>query len=285
MSLDHLPPRELEQLSAYIDGELNQREAQKLEARLAREPGLHRALDELQIVARSMRALPQAKLPRSFTLSPEMVGVPHKRGSYPLLRLATALAAFVFVVVVGVDLFSWTLTGALPSRSADQVAMEAPALAEDEMLGAAKMEAEETDSIIEVEPAEMAEELEQPAEEPEGEAFAMAAEAELAEEEIAMEEGIVDEQERAVEPQAAAPEMPAPGQEGALPTLSAAEAPEADTMVNQLEQEEAPAPELFAQPETRRGLSTFWIRGIEIGLAALTLILGALTVWARKSPK
>jgi anti-sigma factor RsiW len=285
MSLDHLPKRELEQLSAYIDGELSPREAQKLQARLEREPGLQRALDELQLVVQSMRGLPQARLPRSFTLSPDMVGVTRKRGGYPLLRLATALAAFAFVAVVGVDLVSRTFTGALPSRSAEQVAMEAPALAEDEMLGAAKMEAVETDAVMGAAPAEMTGEVALPEEEAEGEAFAMAAEAEPAKEEAAIEEGMVDEQERAVEPQLAAPEVPAPGQEEALPTISAEEAPEADTMVNQLELEEAPTPEFFAQPEASRGLSIFWIRGIEMGLAALTLLLGALTLWARKSPK
>jgi hypothetical protein len=285
MSLDHLPPRELERLSAYIDGELNPREAQKLEARLEREPRLQRALDELKIVARSMRALPQAKLPRSFTLSPEMIGVPRQRGSYPMLRLATALAAFAFVAVVGVDLFSGTLTGALPSRSADQVAMEAPALAEEEMLGAAKMESAETDAELEAAPAEIPVEVEEPSEPAEGEALAMTGELEAPQEEAPVGEEAVAEEQRAVEPRAAAPELLQPLADETLPAFSATEAPGAGIMTNQLEQEEAPAPELFAPPETRREPSTFWIRGIEISLAILTLILGTLTVLARKSPK
>jgi hypothetical protein len=108
-NLDHLSPRDLERLSAYLDGELSRKEADNLDARLRREPDLRQALEELRSTATLLRALPEVPPPRDFALTAEMVGVSQRR-PYPVLRLATALASLAFVALVGLD----AITSALP---------------------------------------------------------------------------------------------------------------------------------------------------------------------------
>ncbi|HHH82746.1 MAG TPA: hypothetical protein ENL35_07135, partial [Chloroflexi bacterium] len=57
--IGRLPPRDLEALSVYLDGELTPRERVKLEARLEANPELRQALEELRLVAGALRELPQ----------------------------------------------------------------------------------------------------------------------------------------------------------------------------------------------------------------------------------
>jgi len=57
-----------EQLSAYLDGELNAVERAALERRLAQDATLRRALGELRQTRALLRALPTPALPRSFAL-------------------------------------------------------------------------------------------------------------------------------------------------------------------------------------------------------------------------
>jgi anti-sigma factor RsiW len=238
MSLDHLPQRELEMLSAYLDGELRPRKARRVEARLKVDPNLQRALRELQVVSQRMRALPQAKLPRSFILTPEMVGALQRRTGYPYLRLATALAAFAFVATVGIDLFSTTLSGAMPARSMDQVMAEAPAAVELELADAAKSEAIALDEEMEAADADMLAGAEAPAEEEAGEGLALAEPA-AEQEDTAAEERILGESEAPAEPlaepQVAVPEMTIPAEDEMPLTYSATALPEADAMANQVE--------------------------------------------------
>jgi len=106
---DHLSPRDLERLSAYLDGEIPKKEAENLEARLRTETDLRRALEGLRATAALLRALPEVSPPRDFALTPEMVGIERRR-PYPVLRLATVLASMAFVALVGLD----AITTALP---------------------------------------------------------------------------------------------------------------------------------------------------------------------------
>ena len=93
--------RETERLSAYLDGRLERSEAARLEARLKQDPQLRLELQELRATVRLLSSLPQIRAPRSFTLQPQAV---RRRGGYPLLQLGTALATLSFLVVVGTDL-------------------------------------------------------------------------------------------------------------------------------------------------------------------------------------
>lgn len=280
MSQDHLPQREFEMLSAYLDGELSPRQIRKLEARLRAEPRFQRELTFLRSLSSSMRALPQASPPRSLILTPEMVEIEAPRAGYPALRLATALAAFVFVAVLGVDLLSSRFSGAVPARSLDQVMAEAPAAMESDMADAAKSEVAELEAEGgEVEGDRMAG-AEVPAEAPAEEAMALAEPS--AEGETAMEDGVLGEAEPDVEAQVVAPEQTLSAQDELLPSYSATEVPEADMAANQTEPVPEPIAEAIPSALGRLSPSVLWLRGIEAGLALLTIVLGALALRARK---
>ena len=90
--------RDVETLSAYLDGKLSQADSARLEARLAREPELDSILQDLSGARSLLRSLPQRRAPRNFTLSPQQAGVrPPLPRVFPALRLASALAAVLFL--------------------------------------------------------------------------------------------------------------------------------------------------------------------------------------------
>src|SRR5574341_2303351 len=94
-------PQDFDRLSAYLDNQLSPAEKAGLEARLDHEPELRVALDDLRMAVRALRSLPTVKPPRNFTLSPDRArAIVRPRGVFPALRLATALAAFAFVIAV-----------------------------------------------------------------------------------------------------------------------------------------------------------------------------------------
>ncbi len=105
MQVRKLSQRDLERLSAYLDGELNAKQAARIEARLDREPLLRDALEELRQTARLLHSMPQVTPPRHFTLTPEMLKSHKHRYAYPALKLASALVAAAFVFVIGIDVF------------------------------------------------------------------------------------------------------------------------------------------------------------------------------------
>ncbi len=97
-----------DQLSAYIDGELDDAASVRLEAHLVGCESCRADLDELRATVDALRELPQAEAPRSFALAPERVAGPRPAAvaTPPLavgLRLATAAVAAALAVVVIVD--------------------------------------------------------------------------------------------------------------------------------------------------------------------------------------
>ncbi len=158
-----IPQRDLEKLSAYIDGQLDDRQTQRLETRLRQEPELRRELESLRVTIRGLRDLPAPRAARHFTLTPEMVGQRQTQRAFPVLRFATALAGLAFIALVGLD--------GLQSMSASQFAARAP-----EMM----QEAEVAEDAFTLDEAPMAA---APAEEPVGESEAMEVPAEESAEE------------------------------------------------------------------------------------------------------
>jgi hypothetical protein len=149
--LGNLKSSDLKLLSAYVDGECSNREAARIESRLQAEPELRQALEELRATAGLLRSLPEVKLPRSFALTPEMVGSRQER-PYPVLRLATVLASIVFVAVVGLDALSSRLVPLVGSTTPVQeiIEVEQPAL-EPEMAFAPAEDASERNAQVEPE--------------------------------------------------------------------------------------------------------------------------------------
>ncbi|MGA9191735.1 MAG: hypothetical protein WBZ24_08390 [Anaerolineales bacterium] len=142
--MTRLTDHDLEQLSAYLDGELKPSEAAEIEARLKAEPELQRSLSQLRWMSDNLKRLPTLRAPRSYRLTPEMVG--QRTGSWrlPALRLATAVMALALVAVIGLDFLG--SAGRMSLAGAPQ-AMEAPASVQDSVQSEqARTEKTEADS-------------------------------------------------------------------------------------------------------------------------------------------
>lgn len=136
MAASHHPPTEhdLELLSAYLDGELSDREREKLEQRLTHDGGLQTALDELSDTVALLRNLPHLKAPRNFTLDPAVHGRPipwWKRllAADTILQLSGAFGAAASVTVIVLALVTGTgdtthRDEAGPDPAGDSVALQ-----------------------------------------------------------------------------------------------------------------------------------------------------------------
>jgi hypothetical protein len=238
-------------------------------------------LQELRATVQALSSLPLIRPPRSFTLQPQAVG---RRTSYPLLRLGTALATLSFVVVVGADLLGGQ--GAQPTQLADQLlaapaaqpeaAAEAPAL--DQSLG---LTAEGTPAAQEAAGAQAG-----------AEDFAQL------QAESAVPTGTVQPDTlkyRAGEDETAEPGATEPAAGVPAATGDAADAPsetEADRdaqlqasgeQVGEegLEELDLAAPEGEPIGEAARRVSPL-LRAAEIGLGSSAIVLGVLTIRARR---
>ncbi len=111
--------RDLEQLSAYLDGELTQADRARLEARLARDPDLRDALAGLRQTRQLLRRTPQRRAPRNFTLTPRMAGLrPPTPRLVPAFSWASAAALLLFVCTLGAGLLPRFSFGAAPPAAA-----------------------------------------------------------------------------------------------------------------------------------------------------------------------
>jgi hypothetical protein len=181
-----------EMLNAYLDGELSTREARRFEAELEQDPELRAGLAQLRQIKASIRQLPQVRAPRNYTLDPAVYGPPVREPAQwlPAVRVATALAAFFFILTVALDLFSMPGQAPLFSQSAREAEVADIAAEEVEVEGEAVAvtqvvtEMAEEPVAEEVEMAEDAAELAPPAAAGEAEE---ASAVEEAEEEMAVE--------------------------------------------------------------------------------------------------
>lgn len=99
--------REIEQLSAYLDGELNSSESARMETRLKSDPELESILSDLRSTRSLLKKLPARKAPRNFALTRKMVGLkPPLPRTYPLFRLATTFATILFILSFSVNALS-----------------------------------------------------------------------------------------------------------------------------------------------------------------------------------
>jgi hypothetical protein len=283
--MDDLPRRDLAQLSDYVDGNLSARQVAALERRLEDDPILRRALEEMQETVHLLRGLPVLDPPRSYALSAEMAGLRQPPQAYPILRLATALAALAFFVVVGVDAISGMALGAARESSQmapaaeeimrmQDVTEDAPAAAEEEQeasksvempapsmaVGEAQVEAEAEEAIPRPSPTPC---------EPCSDTFAEEAPSEERAPGAAPEESLEEQPEAegaptdALQATARPSSTPADFEEPAPPT---------------------PAPTPTAEIRAAERQPGFWtsLRIVEAGLAGLSLLLAGLTIYFRK---
>jgi hypothetical protein len=101
-----LSSRELQFLSAYLDGELSEKDQKRVERLLSVHPAAPPSLEKLRHVKSVLKLLPIHKVPRNFTISAEEVGrsqIPTLTG---VLRYASAVSAVLLVVVLAIDFIS-----------------------------------------------------------------------------------------------------------------------------------------------------------------------------------
>jgi hypothetical protein len=169
-----------EALTAYLDGVLTPAERKRFERLLASDEALRASLAEQRLIKASLRRLPRMRAPRNFTLDPARYGRPAPSASerlYPIIRVATAVVAIMFVLLVVIDLspLGGLQGGAQPLAETIQseaevaaapAAAEAPAIEAPAQPAAADEAAIEVTRIVEEEALEMAAEepaAEQPA--------------------------------------------------------------------------------------------------------------------------
>ena len=261
--LSDLSPDLLELLSAAVDDALTPNERSALEARLRDDEQLRLALMELRQASAGLGLLPRLRVPRNFTLTPEMVGRRSAKPAYPRLRFATALAAIGFALTLGLDsIIARSIqlpTGMQAASEAGEVAAEMPPEAAAEMQLEAAAPPQATVGVSEA-PAE--------AERSAADALTTVTPTALPTPEPALKAGAIGKE--------ATPEMPL------APPLSEPAA-ELDQELN-----EAPAEGFAAVAEDRVSL---WTTGaaarplelLAVALGVLTLILGAMAIRARRS--
>ncbi len=98
--------KEWERLSAYLDGQLSERERRQVEEWLRTRPEVREAWQSLRQTHHVLRHAPRRKAPRNFTLTPAMVRASLPRPRSPLVwQLAPTLAVFLVIVAVMLEFF------------------------------------------------------------------------------------------------------------------------------------------------------------------------------------
>lgn len=107
--------RDVEKLSAYLDGQLKPSEIARLESRLQTDPELASILKDLRQTRGLLRQLPQRRAPRNFTLTPKMVGQkPPLPRTYPAFRFATVLASLLLFFTLATNFMAPLLVRTAP---------------------------------------------------------------------------------------------------------------------------------------------------------------------------
>ena len=120
-----LSERDWAQLSAYLDGQLGARQRAALERRLAAEPHLRQALDELRDTVTLLRALPTLRAPRDFTLDPALYARPRRWWSVAAaLQFSGALGTALAVVLIALGVLLPARHTIQPSATAQSVALQ-----------------------------------------------------------------------------------------------------------------------------------------------------------------
>jgi len=119
---------DIEQISAYLDGELSQAQRARLIARIVKEPDLARAMEEMRQVRALVQQTPRRKVPRNFTLTRKMAGIrPPVPRLVPALSWASAVAMVLFICTLSFNFLAQGGFGAAAPQAADRYNGAAPA--------------------------------------------------------------------------------------------------------------------------------------------------------------
>jgi anti-sigma factor RsiW len=297
-NLDRLSPRDLETLSAFLDGQLDRSELRKVEAKLEQDAELKLALEQLQVTSAALSSLPEIRPPRNFALTEEMVGSRPRGRAYPFLQLSTALAGLAFVIVVGADLLQ--ARGAAGTLLVSEAELEVESLQraaeadsepqlglEDEVAAAPAAAADAAQEsavgeVVEEAPAEGGQEFAagETAEEATAEAEQEVAAGDESEEDAALVEAPTEDSEdraaleltqQATPAPLGTPAPVVPDEEAA--GLAPEESAPSEPIIDEL------GAELVSEPSSQTSITS--IRIAEIGLGVATLLLLVLTLLVR----
>lgn len=91
--------REIELLSLYLDGQLDESESKRLETRLTADLELASVLNDIRLARGILRSLPARKAPRNFTLTRKMAGIkPPMPRAYSFFRFSTTFATILLML-------------------------------------------------------------------------------------------------------------------------------------------------------------------------------------------
>lgn len=123
-----LSPKEWQLLSAYLDDQVSPRERIQIEKKLASDDAFRQAFENLRQTRAVIRAMPRRRVPRNFTLTPDMV--PAKRGLrlIPVFRFSSAFAAIAAVILFALQLLPTMMRAGAPAAA--PVALEMAAASE-----------------------------------------------------------------------------------------------------------------------------------------------------------
>ncbi len=99
-----ISPSEWQLLSAYLDDQVSSDERIQVERKLESDDAFRQAMLSMQKTRLVLRSMPRRKVPRNFTLTPEMVPARRTFQLFPLLRFSSAFAAIAAVVLFAVQL-------------------------------------------------------------------------------------------------------------------------------------------------------------------------------------
>jgi len=99
-----ISPSEWQLLSAYLDDQVSSDERIQVERKLESDDAFRQAMLSMQKTRLVLRSMPRRKVPRNFTLTPDMVPARRTFQLFPLLRFSSAFAAIAAVVLFAVQL-------------------------------------------------------------------------------------------------------------------------------------------------------------------------------------
>ena len=121
----HLTEKDIDLLSAYLDGELTEREKAVVSGLLASLPDAGRKLEGMRMVQSVLHLLPIKKVPHHFTLTRQQAQAAKPGWAFNALRLASGVAMAALAVVLAYDYLM--PVRALPAaKQMDSFAEEAP---------------------------------------------------------------------------------------------------------------------------------------------------------------
>jgi len=122
--------RQWEQLSAYLDKKLSPKDQNAIEAQLASNPELKKALNEIKQIKGILRSVPAKRIHRNFTLSTAQVKPARRLVLVPVFRYASLAASLALVALLAVEFLPGLLNLSAFAPKAAQAPMMMAASAE-----------------------------------------------------------------------------------------------------------------------------------------------------------